>query len=69
MMYRNRVRPHTQDQADAWAHELDEYLFNGKTGRIKNGRDALIVAAELDKWLRAYNFVDTKIINSMEVSK
>jgi len=51
MTYRNRIMPRTQEQADAWAEELDNFLTNGSSQRILNKRQMQIVAQELDRWI------------------
>ena len=51
MKFRERARPRTQEQANAWATELDEYLSRGESVRIKTKRHMEIVAQELDSWI------------------
>lgn len=51
--FRDRCKPRTQEQAEAWADELDKFLDGGdpKGRRIKSYTQADIVAEELDKWI------------------
>jgi hypothetical protein len=51
MKFSKRCRPRTQDQANAWADELDEFRLNGISPRIRNTRQADIVAETLDDWI------------------
>lgn len=49
--FRERIRIDTQEQADAWAQELNDFLLGKPTPRIKNKRQANMVAEALDKWI------------------
>ena len=55
MTYRDRCRPRTQAQADAWAEALDLWLTGRSThGQIVNQRQDDTVAQELDRWIERF---------------
>lgn len=50
--FRNAAIPRTQEQADAWAEALDNFVCHNDQSRIHNARQADIVADELGKWIK-----------------
>ncbi len=65
MTFRNRCKPRTQEQANCWAQELDDFCSRGIKRRITNHKQAFIVAEELDYWIM--NNAYTKGINHEKV--